>query len=136
MAQTLLVEDLMTRAPHTIEVSKTLADAARLMQQRGIRHVPVMDQGALVGLISEHDVRWFEAHGGQPADELPLATVMARSPWTVAPSTPVEVAARHMAEHKLGSSVVLENEQVVGIFTSTDGLRALAKVLAEERARG
>lgn len=135
MAQTLLVGDLMTPSPHTIAVSKTLADAKRLMRLRHVRHLPVVDQGALVGLISERDVRFLEAHSTTPADDILLTEAMTRSPWTVAPSTPLEVAARHMARHKLGSSVVLDNEEVVGIFTSNDGLRALAQVLADGRRR-
>lgn len=134
MAETLLVEDLMTRSPLTVEVSKSLADAKRLMKRWGVRHLPVMDDGTLVGLISDRDVKLIEAHSNSKAADIALAEAMSRAPWTVAPSTPLEVAVRHMARHKLGSSVVLENEKVVGIFTSNDGLRALATVLANARA--
>ena len=133
MAQTLLVEDLMTRSPLTVEASRSLADAKRLMKRWGVRHLPVMDDGALVGLISDRDVKLIEAHSSTRAADIALAGAMSRAPWTVAPSTPLEVAVRHMARHKLGSSVVVENEKVVGIFTSNDGLRALAEVLAHAR---
>lgn len=134
MAQTLLVQDLMTRSPLTIEASSSLADARRLMKRHGVRHLPVMDEGVLVGLISDRDVKLIEAHTKAAAKDISLAQAMSRAPWTVAPSTPLEVAARHMARHKLGSSVVVDNEQqVVGIFTSQDGLRALAQVLSAAR---
>jgi acetoin utilization protein AcuB len=133
MAQTLLVEDLMTRSPLTVEASRSLADAKRLMKQWGVRHLPVMDEGTLVGLISDRDVKLIEEHSATSAADIALAGAMSRAPWTVAPSTPLEVAVRHMARHKLGSSVVVENEKVVGILTSNDGLRALADVLANAR---
>lgn len=134
MAQTLLVQDLMTRSPLTIEASSSLADARRLMKRHGVRHLPVMDEGVLVGLISDRDVKLIEAHTKSDPKDISLAQAMSRAPWTVAPSTPLEVAARHMARHKLGSSVVVDNEQqVVGIFTSQDGLRALAQVLSAAR---
>lgn len=134
MAQTLLVQDLMTRSPLTIEASSSLADARRLMKRHGVRHLPVMDEGVLVGLISDGDVKLIEAHTKSDPNDISLAQAMSRAPWTVAPSTPLEVAARHMARHKLGSSVVVDNEQqVVGIFTSQDGLRALAQVLSAAR---
>ncbi len=131
MAQTLLVQDLMTCSPRTIDASRSLSVAKRLMKKWAVRHLPVMDDGSLVGLLSERDVKLVETHRA----DVPLVKVMRRAPWTVTPATPVEVAARHMARHKLGSAVVVDNEEVVGIFTSTDGLRALAEVLAERRAR-
>lgn len=136
MAQTLLVQDLMTRSPLTIDASSSVADARRLMLSRGVRHLPVTDEGVLVGLVSDTDVKMIEADSNAEVDEISLAQAMSRAPWTVAPSTPLEVAVRHMARHKLGSSVVVENEEVVGIFTSQDGLRALAQVLASERCSG
>ena len=133
MAQTLLVEDLMTRSPLTVEASRSLADAKRLMKRWGVRHLPVMDDGELVGMISDRDVKLIEAHSDTRASDIALAEAMSRAPWTVAPTTPLEVAVRHMARHKLGSSVVVDNKKVVGIFTSNDGLRALAQVLAHSR---
>jgi acetoin utilization protein AcuB len=131
MAQTLLVQDLMTRSPLTLDASSSVADAGRLMEQRGIHHLPVTDEGLLVGLISERDVKFIAAQANSNPEEIALSQAMSRAPWTVAPSMPLEVAVRHMARHKLGSSVVVENQEVVGIFTSQDGLRALAQVLAE-----
>jgi acetoin utilization protein AcuB len=133
MTQTLLVADLMTRSPLTIDVASSLADARRLMKRRGVRHLPVTDDGVLVGLISDRDVKLLEANAKSNVADIPLAQAMSRAPWTVTPSTPLEVAARHMARHKLGSSVVVDNEKVVGIFTSQDGLRALAQMLEDTR---
>lgn len=134
MAETILVEDLMTRAPYTIAVTKTLADAKATMKRYKVRHLPVLDEGHLVGLVSDRDLKLVEAHSPSDCEDIPITEAMRRAPWTVTPSTPLESAARHMARHRLGSSVVLENNKVVGIFTSTDGLRALAELLAAGRS--
>jgi acetoin utilization protein AcuB len=55
---------------------------------------------------------------------------MSQSPYTIAATTPLEVVARHMARHKLGSAVIVNaNQKVIGVFTVTDGMRALADML-------
>jgi acetoin utilization protein AcuB len=58
---------------------------------------------------------------------------MTQAPWTVTAQTPLVDVATHMAEEKLGSAVVLENDKVVGVFTTTDGMRALAALLEPMR---
>ncbi|MFZ5444404.1 MAG: CBS domain-containing protein [Myxococcota bacterium] len=127
---TLLVQDVMTPSPKTIEVTQSLAEARRLMKKIGARHLPVVDDGELVGVLSERDVALLATHA---EEDVAVGEAMSRAPWTVTPTTPVEVAARHMARRKLGSAVVVDDEEkVVGIFTSTDGLRTLAELLAKQ----
>lgn len=127
--QTVLVQDYMTRSPHSIGVSLTLADAKNMMRAYRIRHLPVLDGGKLVGLVSDRDIQMVESMGQMDAEEVTIEEAMSQAPYTVAPTTPLEVAARHMAKHKLGSAVVLEANRVVGVFTTTDGMRALADML-------
>jgi acetoin utilization protein AcuB len=135
MSETLLVRDVMTPSPLTIEVGRSVAEALALMRQGDVRHLPVVDDDAgLVGVLSERDVARLEARDDVPPGDTPISRAMTRAPWTVGPMTPLEVAVRHMASHRLGSSVVVENARVVGILTTSDGLRALAMVLAQARA--
>ena len=54
------LRDVMTREPHTMAPSKTAIDALRLMQERGFRHVPVVDNGRLLGVVSRGDFRGLE----------------------------------------------------------------------------
>lgn len=69
---------------------------------------------------------------GVKADDVPIEEAMSQSPYTVASTTPLEVCARHMAKHKLGSAVVVNaNQKVVGVFTVTDGMNALADLLGK-----
>jgi acetoin utilization protein AcuB len=133
--QTVLVQDYMTPSPHSIGVSLTLADAKNMMRAYRIRHLPVLDGGKLVGLVSDRDIQMVESMGKMSADEVSIEEAMSQAPYTVTPTTPLEVAARHMAKHKLGSAVVLDANKVVGVFTTTDGMRALADMLAVSNVR-
>ena len=120
----------MTRSVHTIGASLSLADAARVMKKHKIRHLPVLEGGALVGLISDTDVQVISSMSEIDPTCILVEEAMSQAPWTVEPSTPLVEVAAHMAEAKLGSAVVMENDKVVGVFTTTDGMRVLADLLA------
>lgn len=120
--RTILVEDYMTPSPESVEVSQTVGEARALMDAHDIRHLPVLDGRMLVGVVTDRDVRGL-------APELRVDEVMTAAPYSVSPTTPLEVAARHMARHKLGSCVAEEAGRVIGVLTTTDGMRALVEVL-------
>lgn len=126
---TLSIRDVMTKSPHTIGVSLTLADAKRVMDQYGIRHLPVLEGGALVGLVSDRDVQMISALAQLDVRDVTVEEAMSQVPFTVSPGTSLLTAVRHMAKKKLGSAVVVENDKVVGVFTTTDGMRVLADLL-------
>ena len=135
MSPSLKVRDLMTRSPHTIGVQLSLRDAAQMMKKFKIRHLPVLEGGKLVGVISDRDVQLISSVSQLDPSCILVEDAMSQIPWTVSPETPVGEVARTMADKKLGSAVVMENKQVVGVFTTTDGMRALAEVLEPERPR-
>jgi acetoin utilization protein AcuB len=108
----------------------SLREAKRVMRANSIRHLPVLEHGTLVGIVSERDVQMVEALvRGTPLSDVPCEQAMSQAVYTVSPSTPLQVAARHMAEHRLGSAVVMKGSKVVGVFTTTDALAALADVI-------
>jgi len=126
----LLIRDAMTSSVHTIGASLTLADAGRMMKKHKIRHLPVLESGALVGLISDRDVQVISSMSELDPSCILVEDAMSQAPWTVEPSTPLLDVAMHMAESKIGSAVVMEHDKVVGVFTTTDGMRVLAELLA------
>ncbi len=125
-----LIRDSMTRSVHTIGASLTLADAKRLMHKHHIRHLPVLQGGALVGLLSERDVQVISSMSELDPSCIRVEDAMTQAPWTVDQNTPLIDVAMHMAKEKLGSAVVMENDKVVGVFTTVDGMRVLAELLA------
>ncbi len=132
---TLLVRDVMTACPHTIGVRLTLADAARVMKKYKVRHLPVLEGGALVGVISDRDVQMIASVSELDPTCILVEDAMTQAPWTVDPATPASEVARTMAEKKLGSAVVLDHDKVVGVFTTTDGMRCLADLLGDEKKK-
>lgn len=113
------VRDAIARSKVVVvDVNDTIEHAARLMLERGIRHLPVLDGGRLVGVLSERDVLSFRGYGGLKA---PVSMAMVREGLeTARPDESLEAIGKRMAGHKLGCLPVLEGTTLVGILTATD----------------
>jgi acetoin utilization protein AcuB len=128
------VQRYMTTAPLTVESRSTLAAAHQLMREHHIRHLPVVDDGQLVGVVSLRDLYLLETLRGVDAATETVREAMAAEPYTTTPDAPLDEVARAMADHKYGSAIVMERGRVVGVFTTVDALRALSDVLRRGRA--
>jgi acetoin utilization protein AcuB len=126
----MFVKDRMTHPVITIHPDMPLQDALRLMQTENVRRFPVVDgKGKLVGIVSERDL----LHAS-PSDATSLSvwevnyllskikvdSIMTRDVTTISEDTPLEEAARIMADSKIGALPVVHDEGVVGIITETD----------------
>jgi acetoin utilization protein AcuB len=131
----LTIRSFMTPAPHTIGVDQTLAAAEELMRAHQIRHLPVLDGGQLVGMLSARDVAVIRSLPGVNAARVAVAEAMTPHPHALSPDSALEWVAADMAAHKLGSTVVVDKGRVVGIFTTVDALRALQELLGRSRRR-
>lgn len=127
----LKVCDYMTRFPHSVGPTHSLRAAHRLMQRHTIRHLPVLENGKLLGIISQRDLYFVESLTDEKAHELTVAEAMGNDVTVCSPNDTVADVARTMARERLGSVVVIEGEKVVGIFTTIDALQVLTD-LAEE----
>jgi len=135
-ASNVRIDEYMNRSPHSVEANQNVGFARQLMRAHRIRHLPVMRDGKLVGLLSERDIHWIETLRPAEGDKLLVEEVMSPVPYAVAPATPLGLVAREMAEHKYGSAVVMDGDKVVGVFTTTDALAALAALLEGQGAGG
>ena len=127
------IEQFMTQSPHTIGTNQTLAVAHRMMREHAIRHLPVLDAGRLVGILSQRDLHLIETLKDVNPDEVLVNEAMTQEAFTVGPRTSVRKVAAEMADHKYGCAVVLDKDRVVGVFTTVDALRALSGLLEEQR---
>ena len=118
------IADYMTKSPHTIGASQPIGHASELMKKHGVRHLPVLEGGQLVGVISDRDVKIVESFRDVSEDETPCSEAVGLEAYTVAPDALLVDVAAHMAEHKFGSAVVIDGNEVVGIFTTVDACRA------------
>ncbi|MGH8459437.1 MAG: CBS domain-containing protein, partial [Nevskiales bacterium] len=133
------VRDIMTTELTTLEADAKLLDAALLMRSSGFRHLPVVKEGKLLGLISDRDV-----HRASPSmfsnvspeeynrlfETTPIEKVMTKEPVSVSPDTPVVDVVQLMHQHKFGSVPVVDADgKLAGIVTTTDMLRILNDLL-------
>ena len=123
------VRDHMTLLPSTIEASEPISVAHQQMRAHDIRHLPVLERGELVGIVTARDLQILECF--QQIDQLatPVRAAMTRDPFTVAEDTPLEDVVHAMALHKHGSALVMRGSRVVGIFTAIDALHVLGDFL-------
>lgn len=129
------IQKYMTTTPHTIGSEQTIAKAASLMSEHRIRHLPVLHGGHLLGVLSDRDVKLIETFRDVDATKTRVEEAMTEQPYTVDPGTPLDEVVRTMAEKKLGSAVVVQNQKVVGIFTTVDACQALSDLLQTRLAK-
>src|SRR4028119_1132701 len=130
----LQVKDSMAREVTTLSPGDTAGDALTLCRERRIRHLPVLEGGSLVGIVSDRDLRSATPAFGDPARAAALAEVrvrdvMAREVVTARPEDPIDTAANTMRENKINCLPVLEGDMLVGIVTSSDVMESLVYLL-------
>ena len=97
------------------------------MRELNVRHLPVLDGGQLVGVLSERDIQFIESFESLDAEEIKVDDAFSNEVYAVESNTEVRQVCSDMAERKLGSALVLENKKLVGIFTWIDALRYLGQ---------
>lgn len=130
------VKDVMTPEPVTITPDTSVGEAQKLMQTRVIRHLPVVENGHLVGIFSDRDLRTVSPSPATSLSawemtylltKLTVRDVMTRAVMTVAPDRSLTDAVGLLLAYKIGALPVIEAQRVVGILTQTDVLRTLLK---------
>ncbi|MBK7642855.1 MAG: CBS domain-containing protein [Planctomycetes bacterium] len=125
----------MTSVLVVVDARASLEEAARLMRGHEIRHLPVLHGGELVGILSQRDIYLVETLSDARASEIRVEEAMTSELFLVDPEESVYSVASRMAARRIGSAVVARGAQLLGLFTATDALRALA-VYAHANPRG
>jgi acetoin utilization protein AcuB len=124
-----IVADYMTPGPYCIAPNDALPDAFAVMREHDIRHLPVVEGNELVGILSDRDMILLQSYAPVRPERITVKDAMTDDPYVVARDTPLNQVARVMAKRKIGSAVVLDGRNIVGVFTVTDGLQALVEAL-------
>ncbi len=136
----MIARDLMTPDPLTVTSKSTIAEAWEVMRELAVRHVPVVEDGALVGMLSDRDlarvdmVRVLRVEGADALREeleTPIVEVMSSDVISVGPETEMSEVISLLLEHKIGAVPVVEPGtcDVVGIISYVDLLRALGALI-------
>jgi acetoin utilization protein AcuB len=133
----------MTPNPITITPDTSVPDALRLMRERKIRRLPVLDrEGQLVGIVSDKDLLYASPSPATTLSiwEIPdllgrlkVEKVMTRKVVTVMDDTPIEEAARMMTDNRIGGLPVMRGHALVGIITETDVFKTFLEMLGGRR---
>ena len=127
----------MTPFPYSIEPKASAQAAQELMSEHGIHHLPVTEEGALIGMISRDDINLLldkELTKGK-SKILKVRDAMVEDNYTVDLSERLDSVLHRMAEHHLRSVVVTRKGKLVGIFTQIDACAAFAEFLREQLRR-
>jgi acetoin utilization protein AcuB len=116
-----MVTEVITASPED-----TVEEAIQLMRRFSIRHIPIIENGKLVGLVTESNLR---AYLSSEKLQLPLKEVMILNPITVDPETSIDEAARIIYKYKIGGLPVITEGNLVGIITITDILEAFIELM-------
>jgi acetoin utilization protein AcuB len=123
----LSVRDVMSTDLMTVTPQEDARRAWELMRDRKIRHLPVMENGRLVGVLSDRDLRGVLLSPGLAGAA--VSELMSERPITITPDAAVEDAASVLVARKIGCLPVVEGERLVGIVTETDLLAVLVELL-------
>jgi len=121
------IADLMTPQPWTVQLDDSLAVARQMLVEREIHHLPVLDGGNVVGMVTERDLAHAANRLGTVADVVVPATI-------VAADMTLDKALDVMASSRADAVIVTSEVGVEGIFTATDAVRELRDVLRRRRA--
>ncbi len=129
------IKEWITREIVTIRPEASVKEAFALLKSLGIRHLPVVKDGALKGIVTDRDLRrpklsdvfksWHELY--RIDDEIQVEDIMASPVLTVSEDATIQEAAQQMAQNRIGALPVLDkNGKLAGIISESDILRAFA----------
>jgi len=139
------VETIMTRAPHSMEATRSVGAVLSTMREHGVSHVPIIDNGKLIGLISIQDILenlyWPQKRmgnkdvAGEQIGSLAVAArgIMVKPVITVTKQTTLKDAEQKMHKHDISCLCIVENEHLIGIATKLDFLEPISQLETLER---
>ncbi len=133
MSTQLTMGAVMTASPLTIEITDSVAQAQKILTEKGIRHLPVTSNGKFVSVLSDRDINLalVANQGLEQAADLTVEDVCTLHTYTADVNDLLADVVSDMAEKHIGSVMVLNSGDLAGIFTATDACRLLGKVLTE-----
>ena len=132
------VRDVMTPNPVTVESDALVMDARRIMKEKNLQRLPVVDHGKLVGIVTKRDLdeaappptsslNVYELH--YALSKMKVKEIMKKDPVTLGPDTPFEDALKLGQEKKISTFLVVDQGKLIGITTQSDIVKVLTHVL-------
>lgn len=122
----------MTTAPHSIGTEQTLGFASEMMRKYKIRHLPVLKDGNIQGVINDRDLKLAMSIQGVNPEQTCVSDITdsaSEEVFVISPQSSMDEVVKAMAEKRIESALVVDNHHLVGIFTTTDALRAFGDLM-------
>ena len=128
-----LLKLLMTPFPHSIELNATVSEALDTMQAHAFHHLPVTDAHKLVGVITERDIKSWQAGRSPEGDDsqVNVGSMFIHDAYIVDINEPLDNVLMEMAARHIGSALVTRKGNLAGVFTSTDACRGFGEFMRE-----
>jgi acetoin utilization protein AcuB len=126
------IKAVMTPFPYSVDLGESVDVADRMMREHDVRHLPVSDEGKLVGEISQRDIGVGLKPGIRLGEmsQVRVADLCVSDAYVVELNAQLDEVLREMAGRKIGSALVVKGDKLVGIFTMSDACRVLADLLS------
>ncbi len=133
----MFVSDWMTRKVFTVSIDDFLSDAVSIMKERRIKHLPVMKNDVLKGIVSDRDIKEYSPSKATTLDVYELHYLLANTKlkdivktkvYSITSDTPIEEAAMLMLDQNIGALPVLDDGKLVGIISDKDIFHALVDI--------
>jgi acetoin utilization protein AcuB len=126
-----VVGAVMTSFPYFAGVSDSLLELEKIMDERGIRHLPVQDKGKLVGIVSERNLHHRVKRSAAPEEKRSLRArdIMIADPYVAAFNTPLNAVVAEMARRRIGAAIVVRRGKLAGILSAMDVCRIFGEYL-------
>jgi len=130
------VGSLMTPFPYFVEADETVERIELLMEEHNIRHIPVQENGTVVGIVSERDLHHIAIRSlpKEQREQIRAREIMVSNPYVVTFGTPLNKVTKEMARRHIGSAIILHHSKLAGILSAMDACRILAEILEAEFA--
>ncbi len=131
------VRDWMTKKVYSIKPNEPIADAAKIMNDHGIKHVPVVKGKSVVGIISDRDIKEYVPSSATSLDIYELhyllqntkvKAIMKSKIQTTTPDTPIEEASMQLLDKCIGCLPVLDGKKLVGMISDQDIFKAMVDI--------
>ena len=124
------VGEEMTDSVQAINSATSIATIKGLMAEFATNHLPVVDDGHIVGLVTDRDLKLAQAVSSDPNfHNSATARDVLVAPYVTAPDTPLDDVLTVMLQRRIGSAIVVEHGVLLGIFTRSDACRVLVRIL-------
>jgi CBS domain-containing protein len=117
------IHDVMTPAPETVEADKPAAEAAKKMKQADAGMIPVVENGNLLGTVTDRDIALRVVAAGKDPQTTPVREIATTDPVTVQPDRSIAEALQLMARHQVRRLPVVEGGRLVGVVAQADVAR-------------